>query len=112
MSKTDLVHICHKSEGMNTSLYAYFLISVSGGCKWIRIPAIVYSSHVATTLVAILADILLNDYSQSSVPAPVTFEERLNLCAVYLPYLVIPVMILLTMLFHPAYSDNSKSKSE
>ena len=82
------------------------MLSFSGRCKWIRVPAIVYSAHVATTLLPILSHVLTEDFKNSKLPAPQTMDQRLTLCAIYMPYLIIPILILFTMLWHPAYQDN------
>lgn len=87
--------------------YAFF----KGGCKWIRTPAIIYGTHVATTVTAILAHILFQDFSESKHPGPETFEERLTLLSIYSPYFVIPVMIVLTMLYSPHYNTVEKMKA-
>ncbi|XP_033117697.1 sigma intracellular receptor 2-like [Anneissia japonica] len=87
--------------------YAFY----KGGCGWIRIPALVYASHVATTLIAILGHILFHDFSDSKYPGPETSDERLMLASFYLPYFVVPVLIILTMLFHPDYTTNKKQKA-
>uniref|UniRef100_A0A8C0BBH5 Transmembrane protein 97 n=1 Tax=Buteo japonicus TaxID=224669 RepID=A0A8C0BBH5_9AVES len=50
------------------AVYAF----LKGGCKWIRTPAIIYSTHVATTLFAILAHILFHDFSKSEHLGPQT----------------------------------------
>ncbi|XP_069800821.1 sigma intracellular receptor 2 [Dendropsophus ebraccatus] len=86
--------------------YAFF----KGGCRWIRTPAIVYSSHVATTVLAILAQLLFGDVPKTSQVDSPTQEERLTLLSVYAPYLVIPLLILLTMLFSPQYNKEEKRK--
>ncbi|XP_075296380.1 sigma intracellular receptor 2 [Opisthocomus hoazin] len=86
--------------------YAFF----KGGCKWIRTPAIIYSTHVATTLIAILAHILFHDFSTSEHLGPQTQRERLVLLSVYAPYLLIPLLILFTMLSSPHYSLGEKRK--
>ncbi|XP_078080869.1 sigma intracellular receptor 2 [Mustelus asterias] len=88
--------------------YAFY----KGGCLWIRTPAIVYSTHVATTLIAILAHILFNDFSQSTNPGPNSMSERLSLLAIYTPYLLIPVLILLTMLFDKGYNPDGEKKKQ
>ncbi|NXA21302.1 SGMR2 protein, partial [Ibidorhyncha struthersii] len=88
------------------AVYAFF----KGGCKWIRTPAIIYSTHVATTLFAILAHILFHDFSKSEHLGPQTQRERLTLLSVYAPYLLIPLLILFTMLFHPHYNHVEKRK--
>ncbi|NXY51828.1 SGMR2 protein, partial [Ceuthmochares aereus] len=83
---------------------------LKGGCKWIRTPAIIYSTHVATTLVPILAHILFHDFSKSEDLGPQTLRERLALLSIYVPYLLIPLLILYTMLCHPHYSHVEKRK--
>ncbi|XP_062408666.1 sigma intracellular receptor 2 [Sardina pilchardus] len=88
-----------------------------GGCKWIRTPAIVYSAHVATTLVPILSYVLFHQFPQTPHPGPQTMRERLTLMSIYAPYLIVPVMLLLTMLFSSTYTGasqggRSKSKSK
>ena len=53
--------------------------------KWIRIPAIIYGSHVATTVIPILAEVAFS--------TELTFHEKLVLCSVYLPYFLIPAAL-------------------
>ncbi|XP_038059435.1 sigma intracellular receptor 2-like [Patiria miniata] len=79
--------------------YAFY----KGSCKWIRIPAIIYSVHTATTLQAIFAHMFFQDFTNSPHPGPVTLEERLKLAAIYCPYFFLPVLILLLMLFSDDY---------
>jgi len=83
-----------------------------GGCRWIRLPAIIYGTHVATTLVPILFHIMAADFSSQSdhmkpnataAAGPVTISERLSLAAVYAPYLVIPIMLVYHMLTSEQY---------
>ncbi|XP_020359141.1 sigma intracellular receptor 2 [Oncorhynchus kisutch] len=81
---------------------------LKGGCKWIRTPAIVYSTHVVTTLVPILAHILYYPFPTEPHPGPQTQKERYTLAAIYAPYLLIPLMLLFTMLFSSAYNTNSQ----
>ncbi|CAJ0938144.1 unnamed protein product [Ranitomeya imitator] len=83
---------------------------LKGGCRWIRIPAIVYSSHVATTVFPILAQLLYGDFPKTSQVDSPSQQERLTLVSIYSPYLVIPLLILLTMLFSPRYSKEEKRK--
>lgn len=80
---------------------------LSGGCKWIRTPAIVYSTHVATTLVPILAHILFYQFPMKPHPGPQTLQERWLLVSIYAPYLVVPVLLLLTMLLSSTYNSTS-----
>ncbi|XP_040194366.1 sigma intracellular receptor 2 [Rana temporaria] len=83
---------------------------LKGGCRWIRVPAIVYSSHVATTVLAILAHLLFGDFPKTKELDSPTQQERLTLVTIYAPYLVIPVLILVTMLFNPKYCKEEKRK--
>lgn len=87
--------------------YAFF----KGGCKWIRTPAIVYSVHVATTLVPILSHIMFYDFPVTPRPGPQTQQERLLLLSIYAPYLLVPLLILFTMLLSPTYNSNSGNSS-
>ncbi|XP_051891176.1 sigma intracellular receptor 2 [Pristis pectinata] len=88
--------------------YAFY----KGSRSWIRTPAIVYSTHVATTVISILGHILFNDFSKSTYPGPNTLSERLSLLAIYIPYLLIPVMILLTMLYSKRYNSFEEKKKQ
>lgn len=54
-------------------------------CRWIRIPALIYGIHVATTLVPILGDFI--SYSPPKWP----------LAAIYVPYFIIPLAIAIRM---------------
>lgn len=93
----------------NTSVLFPFCFC-TGGCRWIRTPAIIYSTHVATTLFAILAHILFHDFSRSEHAGPQTLRERLVLLSIYLPYLLIPLLLLFTMLCNPHYKHVEKRK--
>jgi len=74
-----------------------------GSKRWIRTPAIIYSSHVATTVAPMLYSFYFDDFTKVNRVGPVTEEERLTLMAFYAPYFVIPVLILLTMVFSKTY---------
>ncbi|GCC24592.1 hypothetical protein chiPu_0002994 [Chiloscyllium punctatum] len=88
--------------------YAFY----KGNCSWIRTPAIIYSTHVTTTVIAILAHILFNDFSKSMYPGPKSTSERLTLSAIYIPYLLIPVLILMSMLFNKRYNPDEEKKRQ
>ncbi|XP_077996289.1 sigma intracellular receptor 2-like [Glandiceps talaboti] len=79
-----------------------------GTAKRLRVPLLVYSSHVATTVVAILAHIFFHDFSKGEYPGPSTLQERLFLGAIYSPYLIVPLMLLFTMLFSEDYNTDLK----
>ncbi|XP_027003343.1 sigma intracellular receptor 2 [Tachysurus fulvidraco] len=85
--------------------YAFF----KGSCRWIRTPAILYSVHVATSLIPILSHVLLYNFPLAPLPGPQTSKERWALVCVYAPYLIIPLMLLLTMLFSSTYNSVSPS---
>ena len=91
-------------------IFNYFFFPISGSCKWIRLPSIIYGTHVATTLVPILSHVLLYDFSKSDNPGPETSEERMKLGAIYFPYLLVPVLLVITMLFDPTYQNQQKQK--
>jgi hypothetical protein len=61
------------------------------GCNWIRIPAIMYGVHAATTVVPMLADFY---YGQGR-----NNPQKELLCGIYGIYLVLPMLIALTMAF-------------
>ena len=86
--------------------------SLAGNCPWIRIPAIVYSSHVVTTVFPIVAEIYLSDFSHTSLTGPSTLTERHTLVAVYAPFLVVPFILLFTMLFNSEYSNPNQGKQK
>mmetsp|Transcript_31792 Transcript_31792/g.70617 ORF Transcript_31792/g.70617 Transcript_31792/m.70617 type:complete len:166 (+) Transcript_31792:63-560(+) len=73
--------------------------------KWIRIPALVYGVHTATTLVPILADIITH-----------TSPPNWTLGAIYFPYLLVPLALAARMAVmpdpFPGASKSSKKKSK
>merc|ERR1712179_204433 len=77
---------------------------------WSRIPMIVYSSHVATTVIAILYHILEYDFSKGAHPGPRNMSERMTLISIYCPYLIIPLLILIRMLFGDEHLRKQKVK--
>ncbi|XP_017277502.1 sigma intracellular receptor 2 [Kryptolebias marmoratus] len=81
---------------------------LKGGCRWIRTPAILYATHVATTLLPILAHILFHQFPVKPHPGPQTPRERWLLASIYAPYLLVPVLLLLTMLLSSTYNSDSK----
>ncbi|XP_056139870.1 sigma intracellular receptor 2 [Lampris incognitus] len=82
---------------------------LKGGCRWIRTPAIIYSTHVATTLVPILAHILFYPFPREPYLGPQTPKERWTLVSIYAPYLLVPLMLLFTMLFSSTYNSTCKA---
>lgn len=82
-----------------------------GKCRWIRIPAIIYGAHVATTLIPILFHTLATDFSSAEreQAGPVTTSELLWLCAIYMPYLIVPLLLIGHMLMSADYVPVSRS---
>nr|XP_033777517.1 sigma intracellular receptor 2 isoform X2 [Geotrypetes seraphini] len=85
------------------AVYAFY----QGGCKWIRIPAIIYSTHVSTCVLPIIVELLFADFSSFKL-GPLNLQERLALVALYAPYLLIPLLLLNTMLYNPHYQSEEK----
>lgn len=86
------------------AVYAFW--KGSAKCKWIRIPAMVYGAHVTTTVIPIITHILFHDFSTSKHPGPESMDERLQLTAIYFPYLLIPILILLHTLFNGVFRED------
>lgn len=61
--------------------------------NWIRIPSILYGSHVATTVWAIIPEMLLHP--------DITGSQKQMLFGFYFPYFLIPLILALYMAFHP-----------
>lgn len=100
---------------MTFNLIVLFSSSASGSCRWIRIPAIIYAAHTITTLIPILCTFLLEDFSKAVAfkgLRPENFRERLTLIGVYVPYLIIPIILLLFMLRNPYYKNEEKRKKK
>ena len=62
--------------------------------NWIRIPALAYGVHTATSLIPILAEIA----TSPKVPSE---AARVQLLALYLPYLVLPLVCAVWMAASP-----------
>ncbi|XP_064618496.1 sigma intracellular receptor 2-like [Lineus longissimus] len=85
---------------------------VKGGCRWIRTPLLIYASHVVTTMLPIMAHIMLHDFSKDEpkLPGPSSLEDRLVVLAIYSAYFIIPVMMILRMLLDKEYCGKQKSE--
>jgi EXPERA (EXPanded EBP superfamily) len=57
--------------------------------NWIRLPALIYGAAVSTSMVPILTELALGGAVEGAT--------RLKLLAIYLPYLVVPLMLVATM---------------
>lgn len=72
--------------------------------NWIRIPSIAYGAHVSTTVVPIIAEVVQT--------AAMTEQQKINLLAVYSPYLLIPLTLMLTMCFSGPDVFGTKASSK
>lgn len=71
----------------------FFFVAVYGLVaekNWIRVPMVIYGSHVATTLVAILGEFLQAPLAEGYFSSE---AARWTIIAVYLPYLIVPLLI-------------------
>ncbi|BFZ18702.1 hypothetical protein BsWGS_21741 [Bradybaena similaris] len=91
---------------------AYGFFKGAQNSKWLRLPCIIYGSHVATTLAPIIAHVLLHDFSNEKLPSPRNFDERLFLLSIYSPYFLIPVALVLDALFSSAYRSSSQEPKQ
>jgi hypothetical protein len=87
-----------------------------GNYKEIRTPSLVYAAHVSTTVLSIISQVLVTDFTgcvMNDIPngvvcGPQTMHERLMLCSVYVPYLLVPLLIIYVMLTSDKLSMKSK----
>ncbi|PIK46184.1 putative transmembrane protein [Apostichopus japonicus] len=112
-SSNEVDRSCNESNKYSNGIL--FTFHILGGQRWIRIPAIVYSSHVITTVYYMLAEWYFGEFIQDrDFPGPESFNERVIVSMFYLPYFIIPLMILTTMLFSSEYKpydyEHGKSK--
>lgn len=75
-------------------------------CAWIRLPSIIYGTHTCTTLIPILAEIVLG-HSEMSVEKAISGKNVVILLAAYLPYFLIPAMLTIRMLVYD-YPSNDR----
>ena len=96
--------------GCNSNVkFVLFLCVCAGNCQWIRIPSLIYASHVSTTVIAIIFQFMVCDFSGDNVPGPEAVSDRIKLSAVYAPYLVIPLLLLYVMLTSRPYVAKAKA---
>ena len=72
--------------------------------NWIKIPAIIYSSHVVTAVSLILAELYFS--------SRITFEQKTVLFSFYLPYLLIPACLLTYMCAYAQPFSKSAGKKQ
>ncbi|XP_013416572.1 sigma intracellular receptor 2 [Lingula anatina] len=79
--------------------YAFY----KGKQRWIRIPSIIYATHVLTMMVAYMYHLFMHDFSKQKYPGPTTSEERQRLITTILPFGIIPVLLLVFMVKEENY---------
>eukprot|EP00243_Klebsormidium_subtile_P012380 TRINITY_DN7513_c0_g1_i2.p1 TRINITY_DN7513_c0_g1~~TRINITY_DN7513_c0_g1_i2.p1 ORF type:complete len:171 (+),score=5.11 TRINITY_DN7513_c0_g1_i2:123-635(+) len=70
----------------------YFVVATYAfirGKTWIRTPTVMYCAHVVTTMVPIFFELM-----SAALPS----QKRVNLVAIYLPFLVVPLLLLARIL--------------
>ena len=102
LSNLYIAHFSHLSLNWVNNFFSYSTL-LTGSKSWIRIPTLIYSSHVATTVAPMLYSFYFDDFKKVNRVGPETEEERLNLMMFYIPYFVIPVLMMLTMVFSKTY---------
>jgi len=95
----------------------FFLVATYAFCRgrnWIRIPSLIYGTHTSTTLVPILGSFWLGDESKGA--PPLSLAEKWTLTGIYIPYLILPLLLVLRMLPtdkpFDAVADESSRKSK
>ena len=88
------------SHFLFVALLPLLTLPVHSESNSIRIPALMYGVHVATTVVPIMAQAAFADFSQAKV-GPRTFDERAKLLSIYAPYLLIPLFTAVYMALTP-----------
>lgn len=85
--------------------FPFFLVAIYGLIhkkNWIRIPSIMYGTHVATTVLPIIAEILFSTL--------LSLEQKLILFGFYFPYFAIPAWLALYMAVNEVPFSQSKTK--
>ncbi len=73
--------------------------------NWIRIPSIIYGTHVATTVWPIIADLIMSDVN--------TVSEKYVLFGFYFPYFLIPAMLAGYMAAYPyPFGEKNRVKKQ
>eukprot|EP01117_Protostelium_nocturnum_P005667 TRINITY_DN2047_c0_g1_i1.p1 TRINITY_DN2047_c0_g1~~TRINITY_DN2047_c0_g1_i1.p1 ORF type:complete len:171 (+),score=53.57 TRINITY_DN2047_c0_g1_i1:67-579(+) len=88
-----------------TLQFAYILLGLyafSAKKNWIRIPSIIYGTHVATTMFPIYAELFFGKWGLSDA-------QKTNIFFIYLPYLIIPTYLVIYMWLHPTPFPSSSS---
>jgi hypothetical protein len=71
--------------------------------NWIRIPAIAFAAHVITTMIVILGELAQFD---------MTLGDKLSLISFYIPFLILPVVLLCRMMRDKPFLQEKNVKVE
>lgn len=74
----------------------FFFVATYGllyKCNWLRIPAIIYGTHVATTVWPLITEFIFSETN--------SVIEKAILIAFYAPYFAIPLLLTAYMSLHP-----------
>eukprot|EP00038_Savillea_parva_P025797 m.49582 g.49582 ORF g.49582 m.49582 type:complete len:170 (-) comp7132_c0_seq1:293-802(-) len=90
-----------------------FFVAIYGlwtQATWLKVPGIIYGTHVCTTVTPILAEVLFATYAPGS--GPQTMQERLALVSIYAPYFLLPLAFVVKCINLPHDTDaNTKRKT-
>lgn len=75
----------------------YYYKSSSSYPAWFRVLSIIYATQAITAMIPVLAVVWFNDNAA-------TLTERIILCSVYLPYLLVPLWLLRILLLNDDYT--------
>jgi hypothetical protein len=79
----------------------------------VRIPAVVYGAHVVTTVLPIMAIMVLgSDKDFPGGKAPSSMNRLVLAYGAYLPFLLIPLLLVLRMALYPIGSSSLKQKHQ
>lgn len=88
---------------LQTPFFFVAIYALLNKCNWIRIPSIIYGSHVATTVWPIIAEISSSKLTNSI--------EKLILYSFYIPYFIIPLWLMLYMsIYSKPFPESLKQK--
>ena len=89
--------------------FPFFFIATYGLLyekNWIRVPSIIYGTHVATTMVPILTEFVFAE--------KLTVTQKCTLFGFYIPYFLIPALLVYVMAIseNPFHNKDVKSKKK
>lgn len=76
-------------------------------CSWLRIPSLIYSAHVATTVWAIIFHLWVTNF-QNVPNSPENLEQLLYVTGIYSIYFIVPILLLLRMAFDSYFCQSEQ----